>query len=73
MNSIATPDNIQSQYVSSANGIDFTQSSGITNGRGLYVMADTINSPHPIYYYRGKVNDNNAEIILLFIIPLLSD
>ena len=60
MNSIATPDNIQSQYVSSPNGIDFTKSSGITNGRGLYVMADTINSPHPIYYYRGKVNDNNA-------------
>lgn len=60
MSNSATADNIQSQYVENANGINFKKASGINNGKGLYVMADTMNDANPIYYYRGNVDDNNV-------------
>ena len=41
--------------------IDFTQNSSDENGEGLYLLSGTENSKHPIYYYRGAVEDNNAK------------
>ena len=56
----AVMDNIQSEYVSSSTGIDFTQNNSDTNGKGVYKRAGTENDTYPIYYYRGDVNDNNV-------------
>lgn len=53
-------DNMASQYVESENGIDFRSNSSDTNGRGLYVKAETKNDEYPIYYYRGEVDNNNV-------------
>ena len=41
-------------------GIDFTQPSSDTNGKGLYIRSGTENNTNPIYYYRGAVDDNNV-------------
>ena len=57
----AVLDNIASTYVSSSTGIDFSQISSDTNGKGLYIKADTKDDTHPIYYYRGDVNNNNVK------------
>ena len=46
-------DNIASTYVTSSTGIDFSQISSDTNGKGVYEIASTKNDPYPIYYYRG--------------------
>ena len=63
----AVLDNIQSSFVSSSSGIDFSKPSGdtdndnvIDNGKGLYKMASTKNNDYPIVYYRGDVDDNNV-------------
>ena len=53
-------DNVKSKYVSSNKGIDFTSNSSDTNGKGIYIRAGTENDSHPIYYYRGAVNNNNV-------------
>ena len=53
-------DNTKSEYVSSETGIDFSQISSNTNGRGLYMMSDTKDEEYPIMYYRGNVDNNNV-------------
>ena len=56
----AVADNIQSTYVSSNSGIDFSMPSSDTNGKGVYTLSSTINDDNPIMYYRGAVEDNNV-------------
>ena len=56
----AVMDNIQSDYVSSSTGIDFTSNNSNTNGKGVYERKGTENDTNPIYYYRGEVEDNNV-------------
>ena len=63
----AVLDNIQSNFVDSATGIDFSQPSSYTenetvinNGKGLYKMASTANDDYPIVYYRGDIDNNNV-------------
>ena len=57
----AVLDNIQSTYVSSPTGIDFSQISSDTNGKGLYILHGTENDANPIMYYRGDVKNNNVK------------
>lgn len=52
-------DDVESLFVSNKNGIDFTKASSISNGKGIYIMSSTKNDIHPIYYYRGAVENNN--------------
>ena len=42
-------------------GLDFSQISSDSNGKGLYVRNGTQTNTNPIYYYRGEVNNNNAK------------
>ena len=56
----AVMDNISSTYVSNSNGIQFNAISSDTNGKGVYIRSGTENDPHPIYYYRGAVTNNNV-------------
>ena len=54
-------DNENSDYVNNGTpGIDFTQISSDTNGKGKYIVASTENDTYPITYYRGAVEDNNV-------------
>ena len=57
----AVLDNIASTYVTSETGIDFSQISSDTNGKGLYTLHGTENNPNPIMYYRGAVQNNNVK------------
>ena len=57
----AVLDNIASTYVTSSTGIDFSQISSDTNGKGLYTLHGTENNPNPIMYYRGDVENNNVK------------
>ena len=57
----AVLDNIASTYVTSDTGIDFSQISSDTNGKGLYTLHGTENNPNPIMYYRGDVENNNVK------------
>ncbi len=52
-------DNIKSEYVESETGIDFSQISSDTNGKGIYELHTTASDKYPVYYYRGDVTDNN--------------
>lgn len=56
----AVMDNIRSTYVTNNNGIRFNAISSDTNGKGVYIRSGTENDPHPIYYYRGAVTNNNV-------------
>ena len=56
----AVIDNISSTYVTNSNGVQFNAISSDTNGKGLYLRAGTENTAHPIYYYRGAVDNNNV-------------
>ena len=56
----AVMDNTSSTYVSNSNGIQFNAISSDTNGKGVYIRSGTENDPHPIYYYRGAVTNNNV-------------
>lgn len=56
----AVIDNIQSTYVSSSTGIDFSSNSSDTNGKGVYIRSGTESDSNPIYYYRGEVTHNNV-------------
>ncbi len=56
----AVMDNIQSEFVTASTGIDFSQISSDTNGKGLYIRSGTENDAYPIVYYRGDVEDNNV-------------
>ena len=55
----ATNDSTSSTYVESSSGIDFSEVSSDTNGKGLYMIGSSINSEFPIIYYRGDINNNN--------------
>ena len=57
----AALDNIASEFVTSSSGIDFSQISSDTNGKGLYILHGTENNPNPIMYYRGAVKSNNVK------------
>ena len=56
----AVLDNTTSEFVTNANGVQFNDSSSNTNGKGIYIRAGTENDAHPIYYYRGAVDNNNV-------------
>ena len=56
----AVPDNVSSQFVTSSNGIDFKTISSDSNGKGIYLKADSKTDSRPIYYYRGAVTNNNV-------------
>ena len=56
----AVIDNISSEFVTNSNGIQFKDISSDTNGKGVYIRSGTENDPHPIYYYRGAVTNNNV-------------
>ena len=56
----AVIDNVKSTYVSSDSGIDFSNISSDTNGKGVYIRSGTENNTYPIYYYRGAVTTNNV-------------
>ena len=60
MQASAVMDNVASDFVTSATGIDFSQTSSDTNGKGLYKLSSTENDQYPIVYYRGAVEDNNV-------------
>ena len=60
LSSSAVLDNTTSEFVKNANGVQFNDSSSNTNGKGIYIRAGTQNDAHPIYYYRGAVNNNNV-------------
>ncbi|MDO4996904.1 MAG: hypothetical protein Q4E69_06960 [Bacilli bacterium] len=51
-------DNVKSKYVSSSTGINYSQVSSDTNGKGLYTFASSAGDTYPIYYYRGNINNN---------------
>lgn len=38
--------------------INYLELSSDTNGKGIYVMKDTINDVNPIYFYRGSIDNN---------------
>ncbi len=57
----AVLDNIQSTYVTSSTGIDFSQISSDSNGKGLYILHETENDSYPIMYYRGAVENNHVK------------
>ena len=57
----AVLDNIASTYVTSPTGIDFSQISSDTNGKGLYILNGTENNQYPIMYYRGAVENNHVK------------
>ena len=54
-------DNGKSEYVNSCSGVDFSNISSDTNGKGIYEIASTKNDTYPIYYYRGAVDNNNVK------------
>lgn len=54
-------DNVKSKYVSSDMGIDFSNVSSDTNGKGVYTFSSTAGDEYPVYYYRGAVEDNNVK------------
>ncbi len=58
MHHISEMDNTNSKYVSSTKGIDFSQVSSNTNGKGVYELYTTATDKYPIHYYRGDVNNN---------------
>lgn len=39
-------------------GIDFSKTASETNGQGVLTINSTVSNSHPIYYYRGKVDNN---------------
>lgn len=53
-------DNLKSKFVTSNNGINFAEPSSDTNGKGVYLKADTKGDEYPILYYRGDVENNNV-------------
>ena len=54
-------DNGKSEFVTSCSGVDFSNISSNTNGKGIYEIASTKNDTYPIYYYRGDVDNNNVK------------
>lgn len=57
---MATPDNIKSKYVSSKTGIDFSNPSSDTNGKGIYTLSSSMGDTYPVNYFRGDISNNNV-------------
>ncbi len=54
-------DNINSTFVNNTTpGIDFSNISSDTNGKGVYTFSSTANDAYPVMYYRGAVENNNV-------------
>ena len=54
-------DNVNSTFVNNTTpGIDFSQISSDTNGKGVYTFSSTANDAYPVMYYRGAVDNNNV-------------
>jgi len=51
-------DNVPSEYVTGANGIDFSKISSDTNGKGLYYTSTNTEDNKTTYYFRGDVQNN---------------
>ena len=60
MQANAVMDNIASEFVTSATGINFALGSSDENGKGLYKLSSTAEDKYPVVYYRGDVQDNNV-------------
>ncbi len=58
MHHISEMDNSSSKYVQNSSGIDFSQISSDTNGKGVYELHTTKDDKYPIHYYRGEVDNN---------------
>ena len=54
-------DDRRSQYVHSNYGINFSNISSFSNGKGIYEFASTKDDKFPVYYYRGAVDNNNLK------------
>jgi len=61
----AVLDNIQSEFVTASTGIDFSNVSSDTNGRGVYTFSSTKDEKFPVHYYRGAVENNNVKFAKL--------
>lgn len=57
---LSVPDNIKSEFVTNTTGIDFSNESSDTNGKGIYQAVKYEGEDTPIYYYRGNVKNNNV-------------
>ena len=56
-----TPLNVMKKNViTPTSPINFGEISSDTNGKGVYVLPGTESDEHPIYYYRGDVDNNNV-------------
>ena len=51
---------VMKRQAQSEDGLDFLKAASDTNGKGIYVRSGTENNTYPVYYYRGKVSDNNV-------------
>ena len=63
MNDDAVIDNTNdvTHFINNATpGIDFSETSSDTNGKGVYKVASTQNDTYPILYYRGNIENNNV-------------
>ena len=58
----AVLDNEASKYVTNDNGIDFSKPSSDTNGKGVYIDHNSLNSENKIIYYRGNITNNHTII-----------
>ena len=55
----AVMDNEASDFVTSETGIDFSEVSSDTNGKGLYILSSSKDETYPIVYYRGNISNNH--------------
>ena len=54
----AVMDNTKSEFVTNENGIDFSHTSSLTNGKGVYIDSNTVSEENKIMYYRGNIDNN---------------
>ena len=55
----AVMDNEASDFVTSETGINFSEVSSDTNGKGLYILSSSKDETYPIVYYRGNISNNH--------------
>ena len=58
----AYADNVSSTYVSNSRGIDFSNPSSDTNGKGLYYTSTNTEDNKATYYFRGAVENNYVDL-----------
>lgn len=56
----AVSDGSKSEHVYNQSGINFDNCPSISNGQGIYELSSTSDHKHPIYYYRGNIDNNNV-------------